>query len=127
MSVRLGVDAADAAVAFTATECYGTRTTSLLEWWFVYDPEHGLDILELGQWPVEQSLVDKGLSSHCRKPLPPNKFDHERTSRNVQLSKLGHAGLLIAELLAARLSFVRFPRFERASAPHQSVLALSFP
>jgi len=92
----------DSAVPFIARN-FGTRTQSRIEWWFVYDPEHGLDILELGQWPVEQSLVDKGLSSHCRKPLPPNKFDHERTSRNVQLSKLGHAGLLIAELLAARL------------------------
>lgn len=42
---------ADSQTFFEASN-YGTRTTSEIEWWFVVDPDHGLERLGRQRWAV---------------------------------------------------------------------------
>ena len=65
-------NATDSSSQFIANN-YGTKTCSLVEYYFVADPEGGrqrLPELGLPDWPSEECL----LKERCRKPLPPQPF-----------------------------------------------------
>ena len=86
---------------------YGTETTSVIEWWFVADPELGLKELDLQRWPLEQLLRhehSQGNMMHAktRRPDPPAAFEQRRHAINEALEM--HGGPLFEEeVIAGRL------------------------
>lgn len=84
---------------------YGTMTTAHVEWMFVVSPtDEALRELGLAEWPLESKLHSRPSKQRfCRKPTPLRTFSEEITTRNSQLTSIGHAPMLEEEIIGARL------------------------
>jgi hypothetical protein len=120
---------------FTTTN-YGVTTTSITEWWFVYDPEKGMLTLKLFEWPfeavlrkeeealgLEESIEDGEIASDsrerskCRRSTPLSVLLVCAKPFNVALEKVGVPPLLVAELIGGRL--YTGPMFNKYSEPNK--------
>ncbi len=79
---------------------YRIATTSIVEWYFVFEPEDGLQILQLDEWPVESRAQ---LSERRGRPCPLADYQADLVVHNDRLKVAGAPQLVMAELAAARL------------------------
>ena len=81
---------------------YGVRTSSKIEWLYVYDPEVTPDQLKQERWPEEsaEKLPDRG---RCRSRRTLDEIWDDANSRNLDLEKANQPGLVKEEVLAANL------------------------
>ena len=87
---------ADSQIEFRAGN-YGVVTTSLIEWWFVVDPESALAAKVGGtRWPSE--ATDKLEPSLCREAIPLVVFLTRAKERNEQLMIKGQPPLIKEEV-----------------------------
>ena len=84
------------------TPFYAITTCSETEWWYVADPMHGLDELQLAAWPIETANT-AGPSRRRGPALPLKAFAHKLSAVNTQLGALGEPRVFEEELLAGRL------------------------
>ena len=91
---------------------YGTRTTPMIEYWFVADPsDEKLQELELNEWPVEEKRyfpdnpgTGENARAKRREPRPPQDFAVQLADCNGQLQQVGSSESVVeAELVAGRL------------------------
>ena len=84
------------------TPFYVITTSSETEWWYVADPENGLEQLQLTAWPIETANATR--SSWRRGPaLPLKSFADKLNVVNAQLGALDEPLVAEDELLAGRL------------------------
>ena len=76
-------------------------TSSRIEWFFVKDPDNGLEVLGLESWPCESRMTLSGLD--MRKPLPLKAFEYDFNRVNVELQRLDEPKLERVELTGGRL------------------------
>jgi hypothetical protein len=75
----------DAQVPFT-TSNYSVSTTSQKEWWYVYDPVRGKDVLGLTTWPVEaQDTISRDHRRGATSPKPLGSFSAAMGRVNADL------------------------------------------
>ena len=85
--------AADSRDEFTSSN-YGVTTTPEQEWWFVTEPDKGVE------WPVELKLDG---DEKRRRPMPRNAMQSALDERNRRLQALNEPLLLLDEADGARL------------------------
>ena len=106
----------DSTALFT-TSNYEMTTTSATEWWFVYDPDEGLQVLGINGWPVEQKLLaakargQELAGAEVRKPVQVSVLRRRGKRICEKLKTLAVAPLLDAEIIGARL--YTGPMFEK--------------
>jgi hypothetical protein len=90
--------AADSLDEFTSAD-YGVSTTPQLEWFFVAEPEQGIE------WPTETRNLgaSEPSPSKRRQPMPLGRLDVLTLIKNKELVELGQETLLFEELLGGRL------------------------
>jgi len=81
------------------TPNYHVDTTCETEWWFVHDPERGLQELGIAHWPVEQRIEP----SHKRVASSLAHFEAEWSAIDDALDKRKIDKLKEAEVVGARL------------------------
>ena len=89
------------------TSNYDLTTTAEKEWWFVVDPDRGVEKFEAG-FPVEfpdneQQRARMSREDHARKPTPLVAFSDKLRTINAELEGHGYLRVLHEEMIAARL------------------------
>lgn len=85
---------------------YGTCTTSKIEFYFVAEPEAGLDACGLSEYPKETKLPEgeeRDDRARMRRPNAIPKYDAAVKEKNEQLHRQGQQPLINEELVGARL------------------------
>ena len=91
--------ASDSRVEFT-TPNYGVTTTCETEWYFVADPDEGLELLGLSAWPIETQIA---ADAAMREALSMARFEAAWSEVDEALEAREFDPLQEAEFLGARL------------------------
>ena len=115
---------ADSLTPFT-TSNYSVTTTSQLEFWFVVNPQLGLQITGREGYPAErQSTLAQG--ALARRPLPPSAFQERLDAFNSRLAAVGQPTVETVEMMAARLyTGPMFEKYAHKAMPHTTLACLT--
>ena len=105
--------------AWFITSNYGVHTTSRVEWTFVTQPENGLQILELDEWPAENRQGEGVLPvKQHRVPRSLESLDGERLRIDAELQVYEVPPLSTAEFVGARI--YTGPMYHKCTATRDS-------